>query len=177
MLVGMALFKWGVLLARRSRRFYAILAAIGFGVGVPLILTGIAKNSAVNWSFEYSMFFGSRYNYIGSLGVALGYVAVVMLLSMKPGRFARLLAPVGRMAFTNYLMQTVICTTIFYGHGFGRFGYVERGGQILIVFAVWAFQIWFSGVWMRRFRIGPAEWLWRSLSYGKIQPMRRAAGG
>jgi uncharacterized protein len=177
MLLGMALFKWGVLLARRSRRFYAILATVGFGVGFPLILIGLAKNSAAGWSFEYSMFFGFRYNYIGSLGVALGYVAVVMLLSMSPGRFARLLAPVGRMAFTNYLMQTVICTTIFYGHGFGLFGSVERGGQILIVFAVWVFQIWFSGAWLERFRIGPAEWLWRTLSYGRAQPMRRAAGG
>jgi len=175
MLVGMALYKWGVLAARRSRRFYAILAAAGFGIGFPLILAGIARNSAAGWSFEYSMFSGSRYNYVGSLGVALGYVAVVMLLSMAAGRFTRVLAPVGRMAFTNYLMQTVICTTIFYGHGFGRYGYVERGGQILIVFAVWVFQIWFSGFWLRRFRIGPAEWLWRSLSYGGLQPMRRTA--
>lgn len=177
MLVGMALYKWGVLLARRSRRFYAILAAIGFGVGVPLILTGIARNSAADWSFEYSMFAGSRFNYVGSLGVALGYVAVVMLLSESPGRFARLLAPVGRMAFTNYLLQTVICTTVFYGHGLGLFGRVERGGQILIVFGVWIFQIWFSRAWLKRFRIGPAEWLWRSLSYGAVQPMRRAAHG
>jgi uncharacterized protein len=177
MLLGMALYKWGVLAARRSRRFYAILAAVGFGVGVPLILAGIARNSAANWSFEYSMFFGSRFNYIGSLGVALGYVAVVMLLSEPPGRFARLLAPVGRMAFTNYLLQTAICTTLFYGHGLGLFGRVERGGQILIVFGVWILQIWLSRAWLRRFRVGPAEWLWRSLSYGAIQPMRRTAHG
>ena len=171
MLVGMALYKWGVLLARRSRRFYAILASVGFGLGLALILTGVSRNVAADWSFEYSMFFGERYNYVGSLGVALGYVAVLMLVSMSRGPIARALAPVGRMAFTNYLVQSVICTLIFYGHGLGLFGRVERGGQILIVFAVWAFQIWFSGFWLRRFLFGPAEWLWRSLTYFKFQPM------
>jgi uncharacterized protein len=77
------------------------------------------------------------------------------------------------MAFTNYLVQTVICTTIFYGHGFGLFGSVERTGQILIVLAVWALQLWYSPLWLRHFRFGPAEWLWRSLTYGRPQPMRR----
>jgi uncharacterized protein len=77
------------------------------------------------------------------------------------------------MAFTNYLMQTVICTTIFYGHGFGLYGSVERKYQILIVFAVWAFQLIVSPFWLRYFRFGPMEWLWRSLTYMKAQPMRR----
>jgi len=81
--------------------------------------------------------------------------------------------PVGRMAFTNYLMQTVLMTTLFYGHGFGLFGQVERWGQILIVLAVWVFQVWFSNMWLARFRFGPAEWLWRTLTYMKPQPMRR----
>lgn len=175
MLFGMALYKWGILLAQRSRRFYTILAAAGFGIGFLLIVLGIVRNLAAGFSFEYSMFLGSRYNYVGSLGVALGYIAVIMLLSMSRGWLVRALAPVGRMAFTNYLMQSVICTLIFYGHGLVLFGRVERGGQILIVFAVWILQIWFSGFWLKRFRLGPAEWLWRSLSYRRLQPMRRAA--
>lgn len=173
MLVGMALYKWGVLIAQRSRRFYAILAVAGFGIGLPVIALGMARNLAAGFSFEYSMFFGSRYNYVGSLGVALGYVAVIMLVSMSRGWITRVLAPVGRMAFTNYLMQTVICTLIFYGHGLGLFGRVERGFQILIVLGVWILQIWFSRIWLGRFRLGPAEWLWRSLSYGRIQPIGR----
>jgi uncharacterized protein len=177
MLVGMALYKWGVLSAQRSRRFYACMAAAGLLLGYPVIALGISRNSAAGWSLEYSFFRGSQYNYWGSLLVALGYIGVVMLIAKaRPkGGVAAWLAPVGRMAFTNYLMQTALMTTVFYGHGLGLFGQVERTGQILIVFAVWAFQIWFSRFWLARFRFGPAEWLWRSLTYGRPQPMRRAA--
>ena len=85
----------------------------------------------------------------------------------------RRLAAVGRMAFTNYLLQSVICTLIFYGHGLGYFGEVERGGQILIVFSVWIALIILSNLWLSRFRFGPVEWLWRTLTYLKPQPMRK----
>jgi uncharacterized protein len=77
------------------------------------------------------------------------------------------------MALTNYLMQTLICTTIFYGHGFGLFGSVERTGQILIVFAIWTAELLWSPWWLARFRFGPFEWVWRSFTYMKIQPLRR----
>ncbi len=125
-------------------------------------------------SLEYAFFQGGQYNYWGSLFVALAYVSLIMLLtkSNPRGRVSARLAAVGRTAFTNYLMQTVICTTIFYGHGFGFLGTVERSVQILIVPAVCVFQIWFSTFWLERFRFGPAEWVWRSLTYMKRQPMR-----
>jgi uncharacterized protein len=76
------------------------------------------------------------------------------------------------MAFTNYLVQTFICTTIFYGHGLGLFGRATRTEQILMVFAVWAFQLIVSPIWLRYFRFGPFEWVWRSLAYMRRQPMR-----
>jgi uncharacterized protein len=82
-------------------------------------------------------------------------------------------AATGQMALTNYLVQTLICTTIFYGHGLGLFGRVDRVGQILIVFAIWIAQLLFSLWWMERYRFGPFEWLWRSLTYMKRQPLRR----
>jgi uncharacterized protein len=69
-------------------------------------------------------------------------------------------------------MQTVICTTIFYGHGLGLFGKVERTGQFAIVIAVWALELVWSPIWLARFRFGPLEWLWRSLTYWKLEPMR-----
>ncbi len=175
MLVGMALFKWGVLSAERSRRFYAILAAVGLVVGVPLIWLGVARRFADGWTIQYSFFAGAQYNYWGSLFVALAFVGLVMLWAKSDvlGRLRDFFAAAGRMAFTNYIMQTVICTAVFYGHGFGLFGSVERTVQILIVFAVWVFQLWFSTVWLARFRFGPVEWLWRTLTYLKPQPMRR----
>jgi uncharacterized protein len=97
-----------------------------------------------------------------------------MLLSKGniKNRLFNSLAGVGRTAFSNYLLQTVICTTIFYGHGLGLIGYVERGTQFLIVIAVWVFQIFITNIWLRYFRFGPAEWLWRSLTYWKLQPMK-----
>jgi len=86
----------------------------------------------------------------------------------------RWLAAVGQMAFTNYILQTVICTTVFYGHGLGLFGSVQRSDQILIVIAVSLLQLVASPLWLGFFRFGPLEWLWRSLTYMKAQPMRQA---
>ena len=77
------------------------------------------------------------------------------------------------MAFTNYLMQTVLCTLLFYGHGLGYYGSFERWQQALVVIAVWILQLWYSPLWLARFRFGPMEWLWRSLTYWQRQPMRR----
>ena len=81
------------------------------------------------------------------------------------------LAAVGRTALSNYLLQTVLATAIFYGHGLGLYGSVERVGQTGIVAAIWAFQLVVSPLWLRYYRFGPFEWLWRSLSYWRFQPM------
>jgi len=175
MLVGMGLFKWGVLSAQRSRRFYAVAAVVGLALGYLLIYRGIVLRFADGWSMAYGFFAGSIWNYVGSAFVAWGYIALVMLC-VKSGvlrLLQRWLANAGRMAFTNYLLQTVICTTIFFGHGFGLFGQVSRAVQLLVVLAVWIFELWFSTLWLARFRFGPAEWFWRTLTYFKPQPMRR----
>jgi len=174
MMVGMALLKWGVLSASRSRRFYLTSMLVGFLVGYPLILLGVYRNFAAGWSLEYSMFYGPQLNYWGSILVAFGYVSMVMLLvrAARPGIFTRALAATGRMAFTNYIMQTLICTTIFYGHGLGLYARMERKEQILIVFCIWLLQLIVSPIWLKHFRFGPLEWLWRSLTYRSRQPMR-----
>jgi uncharacterized protein len=79
------------------------------------------------------------------------------------------------MALTNYLMQSVVCTLIFYGHGLGFFGAVSRTGQLGVVLGVWVLQLVVSPIWLGRFKFGPMEWLWRSLTYWKAQPMLRVA--
>lgn len=170
MLIGMALYKWGVLGAARDDRFYARLASIGLLAGLPLVAFGMWWNFAGDWAWQRSMFFGTLFNSWGCIPVALGYLGLVMLAVRRgflPGLQARL-AAVGRMAFTNYLLQTVLCTSIFYGHGLGLFGSAERYHQLLIVFAVWALQLWLSPIWMRRYSYGPLEWLWRTLTYGRL---------
>ena len=175
MLFGMALYKWGVLTAQRSRRFYTRMMLIGFLVGLPIVAYGVWQNFANNWDVAYSMFLGSQFNYWGSLLVSLGYIGLVMLIAKSdwmPKVVARF-AAVGRMALTNYFLQTLICTTIFYGHGLGWFGQVERTGQVLVVVAIWALQLIISPLWLARFRFGPFEWLWRSLTYWQRQPLQR----
>ena len=169
MLIGMALYKWGVLSAARDDDFYQRLASICLLAGLPLVAFGMWWNFAGDWAWQRSMFFGTLFNSWGCIPVALGYLGLVMLAVRRgflPGLQARL-AAVGRMAFTNYLLQTVICTTIFYGHGLGLFASAERYQQLLIVFAVWALQLWLSPIWLRRHSYGPLEWLWRTLTYGR----------
>jgi uncharacterized protein len=80
---------------------------------------------------------------------------------------------VGRTAFSNYILQTLICTTIFYGHGFGLFGSVERTGQALIALAIYGAQLLIAPLWLKYFSLGPLEWIWRRLTYGKPQPLWR----
>ena len=118
---------------------------------------------------------GGAWNYAGSLFVAVGHIGVVMIALSRGWvpRLARRLAAVGRMALSNYLLHSVILTTVFYGYGFGLYGEVGRSAQMLIVLAFAAVQLAASAWWLDRFRFGPAEWLWRSLSYARRQPMRR----
>ncbi|MCP5102314.1 MAG: DUF418 domain-containing protein [bacterium] len=180
MLIGMALFKWGLLsgLGELKKMYWKFLL-IGGSVGLAVCITGWISNFRHGWDYKYSMFSGIQFNYWGSLFLAAGFIGAVMLLcvSGKFSFFTRPLAAAGRMAFTNYLVQTIICTFIFYGHGFGLFGKLERIWQALIVFAIFFFQLWVSKWWLKRFRFGPVEWLWRSLTYWKIQPMRIGVEG
>jgi uncharacterized protein len=175
MLLGMALFKLGVFSAVRSDRFYVTLIVLAVVVGLPVVMYGVHQNVAAGWEARYGLFVGREYNCWASILVSLGWVSAIMLVCRRNvlAELRRRLAAVGRMALTNYLFQTVICTTIFYGHGFGLFGRVERPGQIAIVLAVLALQLLLSPVWLRFFRFGPAEWLWRAATYMHPPAMRR----
>lgn len=175
MCIGMALFKLEVFSAKRSVAFYLTLIVIASAVGIPTILYGVHRNIEADWHPKYTMFVGSQYNYLASTLVSLGWIALVMLICKrrKWHGITRPFASVGRMALTNYVMQSVICTMIFYGHGFGLFGEVSRVGQLGFVLGVWVFQLIVSPIWLRHFRFGPLEWLWRSLTYWKRQTMLR----
>ena len=174
MLIGMALYKLGVLAATRSPAFYRRMTVIGLAAGLPLAAAGIVYKLHHGFAWERTMFQGTLFNYVGSVGVFLGYVGGVMLMvrfSALPELRARL-AATGRMALTNYIAQSLICTFIFYGHGLGLFERVSAAGQMGIVAAIWLLQLAWSPWWLDRFRFGPMEWLWRTLTYMKKQPMR-----
>jgi uncharacterized protein len=121
---------------------------------------------------------GLLWNSYAGLFVALGHVGLVISV-LKAGRLsgatARLSA-VGRMALTNYLVQSLVCTALFCGWGFGLIGRLDRIGLYAVVGAIWLAQLVYSSAWLARFRFGPAEWLWRTLIYGRRQPLRAPPG-
>ena len=175
MMVGMALYKWGVLTAERSASFYKKGLIIGWLIGFPIVIYGVYRQFDAGWSYEYSMFLGGQWNYWGSLGVSFGYICLIMLLAKSDimNWLQDRLAAVGQMALTNYITQSIICTLIFFGIGFGLFGQVERIWQFVVVVAVWVIQLLWSRPWLNGFRFGPLEWMWRSLTYMKKQPMKK----
>jgi uncharacterized protein len=171
MMIGMALYKWGVFSATRSYRFYGLMALIGYAYGLPV-------GTFVVWDWTRHGFeLGTRWLTLYDttrVAVALAHVAVVMMIC-KAGalRFiTRPLAAVGQMALTNYIMTSVIVGIVFYGYGFGLFGQLARHQLYYVVGGIWLFQLIVSPIWLKFFNYGPLEWLWRSLTYKKLQPMR-----
>jgi uncharacterized protein len=174
MLIGMGLMKLGVFSASRTSRFYLGLLALGYGIGLPLVLGSTWFLIHDRFRIVSEILDIGVLNFLGGLAMALGHVAVVMLLFQAGvvGRLQRALAAVGRMALTNYLTHSLVLSTLFYGYGLGYYNQVNRATQMGIVLAIWVFQLIASPIWLSYFRYGPAEWLWRSLTYGEAQPMR-----
>lgn len=168
MMIGMAMFKVGFLSGRAPAWVYVLFLLLGAGA-----ISAIGYQALVNW--EAGMTFsqlhegGLAANTALSIFASLGYAALFVLLVKAGARFlTEPLAAVGRMAFTNYIAQSLIMTTIFQGgRGFGFFGEIDRPTLMAIVLAVWALQLIWSPLWLSRFQMGPLEWVWRRLSYAK----------
>jgi len=174
MVIGMALLKLGVLTLQRPARLYWMMMLIGYGIGLPLN----AWETSYLMAHDYSMlgWLNSSFSYdIGRLANATGHLGL-LLLFVRSGWLPRLqerVAGVGRMALTNYIMHSVICAFIFLGIGLGLYGYFERYQLYFIVAGICLFQLLISKPWLDRFRFGPLEWIWRSLTYMEKQPMLR----
>ncbi|MBL9175423.1 MAG: DUF418 domain-containing protein [Verrucomicrobiales bacterium] len=173
MMIGMGLFKLGILSGERSTRFYGVMAATGFLVGIPI--TGYTAWTNVQHHFDpvVQLQCGSLYQ-VSRYAVTTGYMGLLLLLC-KTGTLRWLtnrLAAVGRMALSNYLFHSVVCAFLFTGYGFALYGRLERHQLYYVVAALWIFQLIVSPLWLRHFRFGPFEWLWRSLTYWKRQPFR-----
>lgn len=174
MLWGMSFFKWGILKAAKSNRFYWLMALIGYGIG---ITTNYFEGSHIVASnFSILSIYKTLMTYqLGRIPTTCGHIAVIMLF-VKSGLLPflqRALAAVGQMAFTNYITHSIICNFIFLGYGFSMYGKLQRYELYYIVIGIWVFQLIVSPIWLKYFRFGPLEWLWRSLTYWKIQPMKR----
>ena len=172
MLIGIALIKLGVLTGERPVKFYVWMALISFAIGLPAHTWSVWW--AVRQHFSIDSFTLTYVAYEFGRITAFGYVAVILLI-IKAGALrsvTKTLAAVGQMAFSNYILTSLICTTIFEGYGFGLFGKLQRYQLYGIVLAVWIVILIISPIWLRHFRFGPLEWAWRSLTYWKKQPFR-----
>lgn len=164
--MGMALYKLGFLQANLSSALYKKVALIGIISGLSITALSLACNYYNNWNMEAYFQFGLLINVLGSVPLTLAYAALI-IIAFKKGFFravTNLLISVGKMALSNYLMQSVICIFIFYGFGLGLHASLSRLELIPIVIGIWIFQIVFSKVWLHFFAQGPIEWLWRSCS-------------
>jgi uncharacterized protein len=152
------------------------MLALGWGVGFAVnaleirhqLLSGFSDDSVMSaWLVTYDL---------GRVPLTLGHLAALQLLiRATPGAAAwRVLGSVGRMALTNYLAQSVMALFVFTGAGLALFGALARHELYLVVAMVWLAQCAWSPWWLAKFRYGPAEWLWRSLTRWERQPMRMA---
>jgi len=147
----------------------------GFGAGIPFNIA-MAVFEIDGKSVPHAMGLLDTVSYaLGVVPLSLAYVASICLLWIKTKGNTKwkFLAPAGRMALTNYLMQTVLCITIFYGVGFGVAGNIGPTIFFPIAICIYTLQVVYSTWWLKRFNYGPAEWVWRQLTYGKRLPLMK----
>ncbi|WP_066797712.1 DUF418 domain-containing protein [Sphingomonas soli] len=177
MLLGMASLKSGLLTGAWERKRYWKWMLVCFAIAIPAYVAIAAYMVRENFSV-----------FATGLGVMTASVpfrplmilawACLILLLMRPGgALTTRIAAAGRMAFSNYLFTSLICTTLFYGYGLGLYGHLSRWQVYLVVLAIWALMLLWSKPWLERFRFGPLEWLWRSLARLRLQPIRGGAIG
>ncbi len=175
MLIGMALFKSRMLTGEWDAARYRKWALGGFLIGIPplvgLVWYQYASGFCAISTFGASLSLSAPFD----IAMTIGWAALIMLLiktAASDGARARL-AATGRMAFTNYLVTSIVMTTIFYGYGLGLYGSIGRTALYLFCFGMWAAMLFWSKPWLDRFHYGPLEWVWRSLSRWRLQPMRK----
>jgi uncharacterized protein len=171
MLIGAAIWRAGLFrTGSRASRCLPLAAAIGILAGVALSVTHENEWLHVGWRTELLV------ERLGTVLLACGYGAAIVWAMDWPGgrKCLAWAAPIGRMAFTNYLMQSLIFGWLFYGYGLGLFDKLGVAAALSIGTGVYVLQIAFSAVWLQHYCYGPVEWLWRTAMYGKRQPLRRA---
>jgi uncharacterized protein len=176
MFLGMAFYKTGILTGEAPLKYYWIMAIAGLGLG--LLVSYFRLKPMISYQFNwYEYIKHARFeSYTVSRTLRSVGILGVLLLLFRSGWLNwlfKLFRPVGQMAFTNYLTQSLICGIVFYGVGFGMYGKLQRYEVYIVVGCIWVLQIIWSNVWLRYFRFGPLEWCWRSLTYWKKQPMRK----
>ena len=161
----------------RFPRLYAWLRWCALPIGLAMMLVSFWLMPTIDYmAVTFAGGFGTLLSLLAALLMCLGYLAWIQRgLSTSLAPMLRVVAPAGRMALTNYLMQSLVCTFIFYGYGLGYFEQLPRVWQIPFVVAFFALQVLLSRWWLARFRYGPMEWLWRAATYLNWPPLRRTS--
>ncbi len=174
-LIGAGLYRTGFMNGGMPERTYRLTAIVGLAIGLPLAAAGVVITAMNDYSREIA-FIGQVPNTLGTIPASLGYMSLIILWNNRADSWLKeKLRAAGRMALTNYLTQTVLGVLILTAL-LRDVDFVNRAAVLLIVFAVWALQLWWSQAWLSRFLFGPAEWLWRVATYRSGQPLRRASG-
>jgi uncharacterized protein len=184
MLLGLALYRWGFLSGKWAAHDYWKVLAIGYGIGLPLVCYSFYDDYVTKPNLEASLIHMKAvpiewvnliYPFQRIL-LVMAHVSAIILLyrSGYAQSLFRRLEAVGQMAFTNYIMHSVICTLVFFGYGLNYFGEMEFYQIYFVVLAIWILQLIVSPLWLEYFYFGPLEWVWRSLTYWRFQPFRRA---
>lgn len=183
MLLGIALYRWGFLTGEWSGSAYARTAAIGYAVGLTAVTYSFVYDVRVTPTHEAMLadmerasirWTGALYD-VQRIALMMAHVSVIVLAhraGLLRGLLARLRA-VGQMALTNYVMHSVLCTLVFFGYGLNQFAQWQYYQLYGLVALIWALQLVVSPLWLRFFRFGPLEWLWRTLTYWQRQPFLR----
>jgi uncharacterized protein len=177
MLIGMALFRTGFFTLKWSTRAYAAAVALGYLIAVPIT----AWITWEIWDNGFNPLLRMNLDAWGAIprpfiAIAHGSALLLLVRSGAVGWLIERFAAAGRMAFSNYLMTSIITTFLFCGFGFGLYGHLSRFEQLYVVAGVWVFILVWSKPWLERFHYGPFEWLWRSLVQWKRQPFVRRPG-
>lgn len=176
MLFGVLFCRSGFLLGKWSAAAYWRIGCLAVVSGLVLVIVGVQRLVDSEFSFAFSLIMGNHWNSVGSLLLAAGYASLIIGWSLRPapGWLRQALVATGRMALSNYLLTTVLCTSLFYGHGLGWYGQLDRAALLLMTVVIWLLLVVGSYSWLQRYRQGPFEWLWRWFSYGVRPPFRRA---
>ncbi len=170
MLIGVGLYRLGVVQGARDKDYYSRLAVWGLGIGTTITAAGIAFRLITDWSSDYALT-GHIPTTIGTVPMALGYMGLIINWNRGSSPLVERFRNLGRMALTNYLTQTALGLTTL-GYLADRVD-VTRTMIVAWFLAVWALQLWWSTWWLARFRYGPFEWAWRCATYRSLQPMLR----
>lgn len=175
MLLGMAALKSGLLTGAWEDRRYWRLALLCLAIAVPVYVIALrflfrsdfAAPAVFMWSFAATV-------PVRPLMVT-AFACLIILATRAGGPLVERIAAAGRAAFSNYLGTSIVMTGLFYGWGLGLYGKLDRVELLLVVLAAWALMLLWSKPWLKRFRYGPLEWAWRSLTYWRVEPLRRLA--